>query len=448
MEPFEAQNPCEVSAGRSCAACAVCVKCGRELSAEVASTFVAESTLKSAYDAPEPYCATYGAAIDLGTTTIVLALCRASDGAVLSTMSCVNPQRAVSPDVMGRIGAALDGAQGELQDMATNAIERLLLQACEEARVSPELVDAFVVTGNTAMLHLLFGEDVAGLSRMPFTMKRGFGEEMQLLGRKAYVPACFGPFLGADLACAILSSGLTERAHPSLLCDIGTNGEMAIWKDGFLYLASAPAGPCFEGAGLSCGCGSIAGAVDGVSLAGGELQVHVIGDERPVGICGSGVIEAVDAFVQAGSISEGGRIFADPLTVCDGVALSQTDVRAVQLAKAAIAAGIEIIMDAAGASASTLDALYVCGGFGSHMNLAAAARIGLIPRGLLEKASALGNAALEGAVMALLDRGKMTIMENMRDMAQCVSLVGNDRFEESYVDNMAFDQGEEANGAE
>lgn len=434
------QEPCDVRscANRSFGECIRCMKCSFELSEGIANTFVIESSLKPSYAVSQPYCESYGAAVDLGTTTIVLALCRATDGAVLSTVGCVNPQRAIAPDVMSRVEASLSGRRDQLQDMVIRAIEGLLARACEEARIPQESVDAFVVTGNTIMLHLLVGEDVGCLARMPFAVNRTFGEELAILGRKAYLPTCFDSFLGADLNCALLAARATGMAQPALVCDIGTNGEVALWKDEALYLASVPAGPCFEGAELSCGCGSVEGAVDGVSYEDGEIKVRTIGDAPPIGICGSGVIEAVDAFVQRGDISEGGRSSSDSLVVCEGVTLTQADVRAVQLAKAAVSAGIEVVMESAGANASFIESFCVCGGFGSRMNLAGASRIGLIPAGLQEKATVLGNAALEGAVMTLLDQGNMAIMEAACETAQCISLVGNARFEDCYVDNMGF----------
>ena len=157
------------------------------------------------------------------------------------------------------------------------------------------------------------------------------------------------------------------------------DGRLALWKDGVLYVSSTAAGPAFEGAGISCGCGSIAGAVDRVWLEDGGIAAHTIGEGKAVGLCGSGLIDAIACFLENGMVDETGATDEDELPLRDGIALAPRDIRAVQLAKAAIAAGIETLMEAANVTADEIETLYIAGGFGSHLNVRSAARIGLIP---------------------------------------------------------------------
>lgn len=402
-----------------------------------------EANLKAQYPVSSPFAIRYGAAIDLGTSTIALALCRVPDGAVIAVEACENPQRMVSSDVVGRIEAAMRGLDRLMRESTLSAMEGLLLATCTQAGIAVDQVDSLVVTGNTSMLHVLVGQDVECLSRAPFVAERLFDEELEILGRKAYLPPCFGAFVGADLACALLSSGVTQSGATGLLCDLGTNGEVALWSAGTLYVASTAAGPCFEGVGLGCGCPSIPGAIDSVWLEDDALRFGTIGDAPPVGICGSGIIEACAAMLRRGDLSESGRLACAELSLCDEVRIDQSDIRSVQLAKAAIAAGIDSLINAAGLVREDVSDFVICGGLGSSLNMVSASDIGLVPLGFVPKARVLGNAALEGAVMLLLDGEKRAIIDEMRRCVLCVPLAGDDYFGRSYIEHMVFDQTEE-----
>ena len=379
-----------------------------------------------------------GAAVDIGTTTLALKLCALKTGQILATKTCLNPQTTIAADVMGRIGAALEGKLGLLQAQILGALNDLLAQACKEAGVSTDLVDVWVITGNTTMLYLLTGRDPEPLSHAPFEADCLYGLETQVLGRKAYLPPCMSAFVGADITCAVLTSGMTVQKDISLLCDIGTNGELALWKDGTLYVTSTAAGPAFEGAGISCGCGSIPGAIDRVWTENGRLLVHTIGDRPASGLCASGLIDAIAAFLALGQIDETGAVDADDLPLSDGVALLPRDVRAVQLAKAAIAAGIQTLLDTAGTSIGEVAALYIAGGFGSHLNVESAAAIGLIPAELKDRVQVIGNGALSGALELLLDQNRVAECAHLAKCSRHVNLGGNPRFNSNYMDQMMF----------
>ena len=389
--------------------------------------------------APEqPLGAGVGAAVDIGTTTLALRLFDLQTGRCLGVSSMANPQIAVAADVIGRIGAAMDGRLEHLRSMIASAIETLIAQSAAQAGVEPSSVQTLAVTGNTTMLYLLTGRNPEPLSHSPFEADCLFDETVQLGSRTAYLPPCLHAFVGADITCAVLASGMMKKDDIALLCDVGTNGEIALWKDGVLYVSSTAAGPAFEGAGITCGCGSIPGAIDRVTVRDGALEVSTIRHQPAAGLCGSGLVDAVAALLELEWVDETGAMDDDEVTLKDSVVLTQADIRAVQLAKAAIAAGIECLLRTAGVKHEQVQKVYLAGGFGSHLNLNNAARIGLLPESLIARTEVIGNAALDGTVMTLL-RGES--LHELRRIASCASHVdlgGNPVFNEQYVEQMFF----------
>ena len=388
--------------------------------------------------AVKPTAGRLGAAVDIGTTTLACKLYDLRDGTCLSEAGRRNPQTTVAADVMGRVGHAMDGGLDTLRRQAGEAVEGMLRESCARAGVSFEALDALVVTGNTTMLYLLTGRDPRALSHAPFLADHLFDEETELFGRRTYLPPCMHAFVGADISCAVLAAGQCDGDGISLLTDIGTNGEIALWKDGVLRVASTAAGPAFEGAGISCGCGSVRGAIDRVWLEGKEVRAHTIGEASAVGVCGSGLIDAIAAFLRRGDIEETGATEEERLALRDGVALMPKDIRAVQLAKAAIAAGMETLMRSAQTAPEEIGTLYIAGGFGSHLNVDSAATIGLIPDALAGSVRILGNAALAGAARLLLDTDAIARIRAICARATFVNLGGDPLFNELYVDHMFF----------
>lgn len=378
-----------------------------------------------------------GLAVDIGTTTLAAQLYDLKTGKRLSEAARLNPQGVVAADVMGRIGAALDGKLTTLRDQVQDAIRELLRETCQKAARPEEDADVLLLTGNTVMLYLLTGRDPISLSRAPFLADTLFGTETELLGRRAYLPLCMNAFVGADITCAVLASGMCEREETSLLCDIGTNGEIALWHRGTLYVTSTAAGPAFEGAGISCGCGSAAGAIDRVWEEDGAVRFHTIGGAEPIGICGSGLIDATAVFLDREDISCTGAIDPEGLPL-GNLRLLPGDIRAVQLAKAAIASGIRLLLRQAGITAADVSRFWIAGGFGNHLNLQSAAAIGLIPETLVPKARPLGNAALSGAAALLLDREQVEKTRKIVEKSQHVNLSGNPSFNDVYVSCMLF----------
>jgi len=381
----------------------------------------------------------YGAALDVGTTTLALRLYALSDGQCLGEAGMINPQTAVAADVMGRIQAAMEGGLARLKEQVNQAADRLLTRAAQSAGIMPGQVKTLVVTGNTTMLYLFTGRDPRSLSRAPFEADCLFGLWKDQAGRQMYLPRCMNAFVGADITCAALVSGICGKAETALLCDIGTNGEIALWKKGRLYVTSTAAGPAFEGAGITCGCSSIEGAIDRVWTENGQLRVHTLGNAPAVGVCGSGLIDAVAALLQTGNVDETGAMEPDQVKLAENVALMPADIRAVQLAKAAIAAGIRSLLHQSATAMEEIQSLTIAGGFGSHLDLGNAAAIGLIPSMLVPRARCVGNAALAGAADILLNPDALRESERIAALATHVNLGGNPYFNECYMEQMMFE---------
>ena len=381
----------------------------------------------------------FGAAVDIGTTTLGLKVFDLRAGLLAGSAAALNPQAAIAADVMGRIGAAMDGGLARLQKMILNALSGLLHDACRTAGINETEVENLVIAGNTAMLYLLTGQGTAPLSRAPFTADRLFDEWVTLLKREAYLPPCMHAFVGADISCAVLASCMCSKDETALLIDAGTNGEIALWKDGALLVCSTAAGPAFEGAGIHMGCGSIAGAVDSVTIGqDGTLSVHTIGGASAVGICGSGLIDALACLIKQGRVDETGAVEEEKLFLTPSVYLIPKDIRSTQLAKAAIAAGIKALLQFAGVVVSQVETLYLAGGFGSRLDVKNAAAIGLIPFELAGRVRVIGNAALTGAGMLLLDTENLKEIRRIARLSRHIALGGNPVFNEAYMEEMLF----------
>lgn len=376
----------------------------------------------------------FGEALDIGTTTMALKLFSFADGKLLSTVACENPQRRFAADVIGRITAVLEGHGKEMRDLVRNAERDLLGTACSSAGISVSDVDAKVITGNTSMLYFYTGRDPEPLSHAPFLADSLFG----FVDDGILYPPCFSAFVGADISCAVLASEMTEHPETSLLVDLGTNGEIVLWHNGTLHCCSTAAGPAFEGSSISCGSMSVSGAIDRVWIEDGSLRVHTIGEGEPFSICGSGLIDAIACLLDRQLIDETGKIPDDYIHISDHVFITQKDIRQVQMAKSAVYSGILTVLEQTGVSMEEVETLYLAGGFGEHLSIANAVEIGLIPAELAPKVKTVGNAALAGAAMLLLDRKQTEKIREMGNRAVNVNLAGNSLFSENFINNMLF----------
>lgn len=378
----------------------------------------------------------FGAAVDIGTTTVALKLFN-EKGICIATVSDINPQRALSQDVIGRIGEAMNGKGELLREQINSCIARLLDTACRIGRVIPEQVTSVVITGNTAMLYLYCGLNPASISAYPFESETLFGINSD---EKTYLAPCINAFNGGDTVCALLYSSMLDSGKTALLCDIGTNGELALWKDGSLFVTSTAAGPALEGGEISCGCGNIVGAIDRVTLENGGIKAHTVGNAKTVGICGSGLIDAVSAFLSLGHIDKSGYALRELKLTANGgeITLTQDDIRAFQLAKSAIRAGIETLLERTGTKWSDIETLYLAGGFGNRISVGSAINTGLFDLSAAERIKLIGNAALGGASMLLLDNSCRQKAENIAKTANHIDLAGSTDFYDRFIKFIDF----------
>lgn len=406
--------------------------------------------IRNAGDMPDialnPAFANCGFVLDIGTTTLAARLYD-TKGTLLAEGSRLNPQAGWGADVISRIEADLRGEGGKLTQAICGAMDGLLEELAAKAQRKPEEIDGLAVTGNTVMLHLLTGTSTEPLSHAPFAAQRLFGETVtaKALGlvsvppqTEIYLAPCAAAFVGADLITALLAGGLCNRLETQFLTDIGTNGEMALWHEGELYCCSTAAGPAFEGAGISMGMGGSKGAVDRVAVRDGKLAVHVIGDVAPMGICGSGVVDAVACLLETGQMDETGYIEDETAVISEPVIFTQNDVRMVQLAKSAIHAGIRTLLHTAGLECGDVRALLIAGGFGSFLDVENAAKIGLFPEEMQPCIRVIGNAALSGASMLLLNKDYRKVCEDYAGRAKIVELSSNPFFADEYMERMLF----------
>lgn len=389
----------------------------------------------------------YGVAIDVGTTTLAARLYDRA-GHLLAEISRLNPQQAWGADVISRIEAALADKARELSHAIRSALNDMIEELTDAANIPAGEIDGVVITGNTVMLSLLTGESVEPFSHAPFDVKRLFGESVSAdslelshlqANTQVYFPPCISAFVGADTTCAILATSLCQ-SDTAMLADIGTNGEIAMWHNGKLAVCSTAAGPAFEGVGISMGMRGAEGAIDRVSVQDGQLQVHVIGSGTPVGICGSGLVDAVACMLDLEILDESGYLEEDKFLIQAPVCLKPKDIRMLQLAKSAICAGLTTLIQRMKSDFSDISTLCIAGGFGNYLNRESAAKIGLIPRSLTEKTRAVGNAALGGAVMLLLNQGAREEAEALAKNAAPVDLSVDPVFSEQYMSGMMLDE--------
>lgn len=381
-----------------------------------------------------------GIACDVGTTTIAMQLYNLENGKVLSEKTEENQQFPYGADVISRISACKENHT----QLLTATIRNQLVHMAEECIRCTHVtkIDAAVITGNTAMMHILAGINPYSLSVAPFFVPCYFGTfiDWKLLSAPVYIPRCIGPYLGADILCAILASGLLDKNQISLLADIGTNGEMALFDKQHIFCCSTATGPAFEGGGISKGMPARPGAIYSVEKKNDQLTYSCIGMSTPTGICGSGIIDALNVMLEDQFLESTGFIEKTFPIGKTSIEITQKDVRQIQLAKAAVCAGLLTLIEASNTQAAKIDRFFIAGGFGNFLNLHASANIGLFPASLTEKQNLIGNAALGGATMLLLNTNLREYSSNIAKEAIEIPLNKNAVFQEKYIDCMMFER--------
>lgn len=420
----------------------------------------------------------YAIAFDLGTTTVVATLLDLSTGTPSAVRSMLNKQQPFGGDVISRISATmLDPlALGRLRDAAHGTLAELAEEVCSDAGVDPRHVYEVALAGNATMTALALGIDPEPLGVAPFVMTaKGFPDVLACeLGlalhprARAYVFPSLGAYVGGDIVAGMLASGMDRDKRLRLFIDVGTNCEIVLGDASRLVSTAAPAGPAFEGASIRCGMRAADGAIEVVKISDDDVQLQVIGDVAPVGLCGSGLVDAVAELVAVGILDASGRFVADEVAraqhpgladrlvavdkervfvlhwkgdvgdVDEAIYLSQRDVRELQFAKAAIATGWKLLVEEIGADVSDIAQVLLAGSFGSYLSPASAVRIGLVPKVPVLRIVSAGNVAGEGAKMTLLSvrerQGAQTLLEEVA----YVELSDRSDFNDLFVDQLSF----------
>jgi uncharacterized 2Fe-2S/4Fe-4S cluster protein (DUF4445 family) len=418
----------------------------------------------------------FAIAFDLGTTTVVATLLDLDSGQPLAVRSMLNRQQPYGADVITRISATMmdDHALAALRERAHETVAELLGEVLAEAEVDPLEVYEITVCGNVTMMQLALGIDPEPLSMAPFVVAThvfpfvraaDFGVEVHPRAT-AFVFPSLGAYVGGDIVAGMLATGLTRDRRLRLFIDVGTNSEIALGSSERVLATAAPAGPAFEAAQIKCGMRAAEGAIEGLGIDGDELSLEVIGDVEAVGMCGSGLVDAVSELVQAGLLDRSGRFIpnedaaarypalasrltmigkervfvlhwrgSDPET---SVYLSQRDVRELQFAKASIATGWQILLNELGVGADEITQVLLAGSFGAYLTPLSAVRIGLVPKLALPRIVSAGNVAGEGAKIAALSLRERAEAHSILREVEYVELSGRADFNDLFIDQLAF----------
>ena len=416
-----------------------------------------------------------GIAVDIGTTTIVAYLVDLCTGMTLAASSAINPQTSFGADVISRISYIGDDPHklSELQKAVTKKINSLIKEVFSKTGRKPSEKDSIAVAGNTTMEHIFAGISPESIGKSPF--KPQFYDSLEFeaseLGIEAekgvkvkLMPNIHG-FVGGDIVSGIIYTGMHRSEELSLLVDIGTNNEMVLGNSDFMLCCSAAAGPALEGAKIKMGMRAAPGAIDSVKINGSGIKITTINDMPPVGICGSGLVDAISELLKAGVITQSGR-FADKeeleehlsnrfkgnkgkdlsfILAAEGeygnnpeVGITQKDIREIQLAKGAIAAGAQILLDVAGKKLDQIKNVYLAGAFGNYIDIENAVRISILPDVARERIHPVGNSAGAGACLILKDPSLWDTAADIIKRAEHIELANHKDFQEIFVGSMTF----------
>ena len=427
-------------------------------------------------EAGDTHLLAFGLAVDVGTTSVVTSLMELASGEQLASVASLNPQAVFGGDLMSRIAFAQfdPGNLRKLQTRIIGVLNQHIEQLCRESGVLAKWIYKAAVVGNTCMHHVLLGIDpsyvglapYAPVMRHPLTVAaRELHLKINPEARVCLLPIVAG-FVGADAVAVALATRMDDSPELRIAVDIGTNGEVLLGSREHLWACSAPAGPALEGAQIRHGMRAALGAIDRVSVEDGDLRRHTIGDAAAQGICGSGLIDAVAALLDAGAIDWTGLIDLDGIDrlpsalrarvvkrgqeravilaragecgAAQEILLSQDDVRQVQLCKGAIASGAAMLQRIAGVPDDKVAELMLAGGFGNYLSIRSALRIGLIPALPEPHIRYVGNAALLGAQLALLSEAERERAERIARSIEHVSLAAHPDFQDVFVECMNF----------
>ncbi|MCL2408648.1 MAG: ASKHA domain-containing protein [Oscillospiraceae bacterium] len=404
-----------------------------------------------------------GVAVDIGTTSVVAHLTDLETCARIATASGVNAQRQYGADVISRIQYCAEHGHEALTAAVQDQLASLIQETLSAAGAKSDSVEYISIAANTIMQHLAAGYSPVGMGTAPFTTVSLFGEDLPAWtglpvapGAKIYYAPAISAYVGGDITAGMLAAGLEDTQGPVVFIDVGTNGEIALKHDDTYYCCATAAGPAFEGAEITMGMAAIPGAIDHVKWDNG-LKVSVIGDASARGLCGSGLLDALATLLETGAVDETGRMLdADEIEhgisahiatghdgknvfrLTENVIMSAADVRKLQLAKSAIAAGIQVLLLHSGVAEADIEAFILAGGFGSFMDQNSAARIGLFPEAFLPLTKTMGNTAGEGAAIALCSAAARQTLSRIRERCEYIELSTSQAFNDQFVEQMMF----------
>lgn len=412
---------------------------------------------------------TLAVAVDIGTTTVAAFLIRSANGEPVDVIARMNRQSVYGADVLSRIAYADTHGEPPLTEAIRVQIDLMLRELVARNGGDTGAIGTVSIAGNTTMLHFLAGEDASGIGRAPFVPAfleaRTCGpEELNLDlhqdARVILLPSV-SAYVGADIVAAAVAAELDTRSETTLLVDIGTNGEIALRHNGKVWACSTAAGPAFEGASISAGVGGIPGAITSFAGDDSDFGFETIGGAEPVGVCGSGLLDVLATLLEDGAVDETGRMMrpeeaqkrlgsryrerivlgqnGEPaFRMANRYLFTQQDVREVQLAKAAIAAGIDTLLAEAQIRFTELQKVVLTGGFGNHLRVASAVGIGLLPDLEAGRFETMSNGAGIGALMVLRQRDVLDRMGRLHKEIAYVELSGHSFFQDRYIEHMTF----------
>lgn len=444
-----------VIGGEEVRACGYAIRSDLEVTVPQRSDSFLTESMRTVYDTDRS--SRLAAAFDIGTTSIAGYLMDGQTGATLAASSALNPQSVHGADLITRLQYAMDGHLDELSSSVWNCMAELIADMTGSASRDPSDIDVVSVAGNTAMIHLLLRKDPRPLTVPPYMPLSAEAERFPVGGLLPCAPGAemrvlpsIAGFVGADTSGCLLSAGFDRLTGPALLIDIGTNGEMALSDGKRFAVCSAAAGPAFEGARITCGMRGSEGAISHVRVTPDGIGYEVIGGGKAAGICGSGLLDAAAVMLSEGIIDRSGRMQpdgssswfrkddTDAYSLTDGVFITQTDIRQLQLAKGAVRAGIDLLCSHMDLEPEDIGNVLLAGAFGTYLDPSSACAIGLIPPVLEKRIVPVGNAAGDGARMCALDLSQFGRCSEIASSAEFVELASDPDFQETFIMSMSF----------
>ena len=436
-EGFDIDHPC--GGMGKCGKCTVTVNGKKELSCryKVDGDCVVELKLKGEIQSDSGAVISSSAsenmcfALDIGTTTVALVKVNLDNGSIISEKKCTNPQRRFGADIMSRIEYCTKNGTDEPKKAITDAVNKLI------SEIGPKGSETLYVSGNATMLHIFFGENPASMGVYPYTpvflgMKEVYASDIGIIGIEKVVSLpSIGAFVGADIVAGMNYVDKPTEGKHSILVDLGTNAEIVLFSANDSLCTAAAAGPCFEGANISSGMSALPGAVDAYSDDG----YKTVGNEAPVGICGTGLIDVISYILKNEIMDETGYIEDEEFVICGDVTLTQNDIRQYQLAKSAIYSAIITLMKQKNVTFGDIENVYISGGFSAEINIKNAVLTGLLPKELEEKCVSVKNSSLLGTVKFSYEKNDLSAYVKN---SVYVDLSADKDFSDLFVENMMF----------